>query len=359
MSNSDSSKLAPKGGPSFPHLLPPQCLLLQLDTGDSVFLNVRYSTATEKYEFISSRHRVPKSMLKLQPGMHLTVDPSSRYMAVGCSEGIFTVYAMSSRTRLKTQYQNASSLQYVESEAQLYLNGVIVKMEFLYPAPKDENHIILLVIAIIRGRTRMLLYEWITGSDLKKMSPRSAKGYLLDTARRLPLLLIPLTIKSAFILVYEDFMTTCEGILHGTPVNKDFKVEPRAAEPSHHGSGSPLWTAWTRPSRREDYKATHDDMFIVREDGLIKLLEIDAEDDDPITTLNDIGAFGRNCGTAFASLDYPNKSNESAVGAKSGDLLVTGGDSCSGGTYLVSIRMLSRPIAPLVGCTLHTNYILI
>ena len=75
---------------------------------------------------------------------------------------------------------------------------------------------------------------------------------------------------------------------------------------------------------------TRDDLFIAREDGLVKFLEIDSEDDDVVTADNNIGELGANCGMALASLDYPNKN------AKSGDLFIVGGNSSSGGTYLVS-----------------------
>jgi hypothetical protein len=50
-------------------LLPPQVLLLQLDTGDSVFLMLRQSTEGVWELVITSRYRVMKPMLGTQPGM--------------------------------------------------------------------------------------------------------------------------------------------------------------------------------------------------------------------------------------------------------------------------------------------------
>ncbi|PVH85978.1 hypothetical protein DL98DRAFT_650482 [Cadophora sp. DSE1049] len=332
---------APKAStPADKHLLPPQCLLLQLDTGDSVFLTL-HRLENDNFEFVSSRYRVSKPMLKLQPGMHLAVDPSSRYMVVGCSEGVFAIYSLHPRSNLTKQYTQTSSLKHVESETQIYPRGVILKMEFLYPAADDEQHIILLVLAILKGKIRMLLYEWEAGSDLKKVAARSSKGYLLEKSRQVPLLLIPLTIKSSFILVYESSMAVCQGILHGTP--KLIYFNERVDKPTafHHGLGIPLWTSWTRPSRLESHKVTRDDLFIAREDGLVKFLEIDSEDDDVVTADNNIGELGANCGMALASLDYPNKN------AKSGDLFIMGGDASSGGTYLLQARqhpVLTEPI---------------
>ncbi|KAK2626316.1 hypothetical protein QTJ16_004578 [Diplocarpon rosae] len=320
--------------------LPPQFLLLQLDTGDSVFLRINQSKDA-KFGFISSRYRVSKPMLKLQPGMHLAVDPSSRYMAVGCSEGVFAIYSLHSRESLNEQYLKGSALRHVECETQVYPNGVILKMEFLHPMADDEEHIILLVIMVVKGRTKMFVYEWQTGGDLRKVVPQSSRGYLLETKRQMPLLLIPLTIKSSFILVFEDSMAVCQGILHSGPKFIDFNDRIDLPTVFHHGSGNPLWTAWTRPSRLESHKATRDDLFIAREDGLIKFLEIDSEDDDVVTADNNIGDFGANCGTALATMDYPNKNR------KSGDLFIMGGDSCPGGTYLLQARQFPVLMEPI------------
>ncbi|CZT43873.1 uncharacterized protein RSE6_03976 [Rhynchosporium secalis] len=321
--------------------LPPQWLLLQLDTGDSVFLTIN-RLKNGKTEFIHSKHRVSKPMLKLQPGMHLAVDPSSRFMVVGCSEGVFAIYSLCSRDNLKQQHMSTSSPKHVMSETQIFHNGVILKMEFLYPAPNDDQHVILLVLAIIKGKVRMLLYEWDTKHDLKEVTARSSKGYMLEKTRQVPLLLIPLTIKSSFILVYDTSMTVCQGIIEGSPKMAYFHDRVDEPTPLHHGLGRPLWTAWARPSRLESHKVTRDDLFIAREDGLVKFLEIDSEDDDFLTADNNVGQLGTNCGTALASLDYPNKKDN-----RSGDLFIVGGDASSGGTYLLQARkipVLTEPI---------------
>lgn len=320
--------------------LPPQMLLLQLDTGDSVFLMLRQTT-TGGLEFVTSRRRVPKLMLRLQPGMHLTVDPSSRYMAVGCSEAVFAIYALHSRDQLVEQYRQGYPLNYVESEKHVSVPGVILKMEFLHPSPDDETHIILLVLVIIRGRTRMQVYEWQTGTDLKSVRPHSGRGHLLDERRQMPLLLIPLTIKSSFILIYEEYMTVCHGILEGHLQFSDFSRNIDEPTSFHHGKKSPIWTAWARPARREQYAVNRDDIYIVREDGLVKFVEIDSEDDDFIKGDSSVGDLESNCSSALAYLDY--KANDS----KSGDVLVTGGDSGAGGTYFLRARkvpLFSEPI---------------
>lgn len=306
-------------------VLPPQHLLLQLQTGDSIFLML-HQNANGGMELISNRYRVSKVMLNLQPGMLLAVDPSSRYMAIGCSEGVFAVYALHSRDELKAQFAEGLSLRYVEAETYIYFTGVLIKMEFLYPSPDDQGHVILLALVVIKGRTRMLTWEWETGSELKHIRARSLKGHLLEEKRRLPELLIPLRAKSAFILVCGNSMAICEDLLLGSPNFVDFNNNVDPPTTYHHGSGSPLWTAWARPIRFPARTKVVDDIYLVREDGIIKILEVDMSD-ATVDLNNVIGELKANCGRALACLEPPKMDR---------DLLVTGGDSCSGGTYLVS-----------------------
>lgn len=317
------------GGTPNGSLLPPQAILLQLDSGDSVFLMLRQS-GNGSLEFVSSRHKASKVMLKLQPGAHLAVDPSSRNMVIGCSEGLFAIYALKSRMDLQEQFSQGSSLRYVEAERYIYLQGVIHKIEFLHPSSDDEEHVILLVLLIRKGKTRMLLYEWETGGDLRDVRAHNRRGHLLQEARQLPLLLIPLTIKSAFILVSATTMSICRDFLHGSPrfIDIDDRTDPPTA--LFQGWGIPLWTSWARPVREPYYRAGHDDIYIVREDGFVKFIETDCDEEDLVKTEMNIGQLSCGCGPALACLDYRFCNDET------GDLLVTAGDSCAGGAYLVS-----------------------
>jgi hypothetical protein len=321
------------------NLLPPQVILLQLDSGESVFLMLQRKGKRD-WKFVATRQRVSKAMLMVQPGMHLVVDPSSRYVAIGCSEGLFAIYALNSRKTLNTQLSQGRSPRYIQSERYIYFHGIIHKMEFLYPSSDDDKHVILLVLLVWKGKTRMLLYEWESGGDLRNIRAHSRRGHLLEESRQMPLLVIPLTTNSSFILVCEDSMAVCKDILEGSPKFVDFnnRVEPPTA--MHHGSGLPLWTAWTRPVRLPYHTVNQDDIYIVREDGFIKYLELHSSEEDIVRADMNIGSLKSNCGTALASLDYH------PLGASTGDLLITGGESCVGGTYLVSFSTLPCPDVP-------------
>jgi hypothetical protein len=323
--------------------LPPQMIVLQLESNDTIFLMLCKSESGE-WRVVSNRHRLSNAMHRHQPGMHLAIDPSSRYLAVGCAEGSFSIQALYPRQELNRQYTQGSTLNLVESERRLLVQGVIIKMEFLYPSADDDQHIILLVIQIYKGKTRMLLYEWTTGGDLKKVHAHNRKGHSLAEGRQVPLLLIPLMIKSSFIVISESSLEVCNDILIGSPQFREVDSTIIDSPTSlHHGTGTPLWTAWARPERLPYYNAEKDCVYIVREDGLIRCLELHT-DDDLIQADMNIGYFSSNCGAALASLNYK------GTHGRSGDYLITGGDSGTGAAYLVSALThanLRRNLLPL------------
>jgi len=315
--------------------MPPQLIILYLENLDMVFLMLR-KTGSGEWKFISSRYRCNEEFIRVyQPGTHLTVDPSSRYVAIGPQEGTFAVLALHPRKELERQYAQGKIPCPVESEGQFLLSGTIHKMEFLYPSANDEDHVILLVLHIFQGRTRMLVYDWMAGDDLRRVKKDVGKGHMLAPARQIPLLLIPLPIKSSFILISEISLAVCKDILIGQPKFEEFPVEEDEPTGLHHGSGRPLWTAWTRPYRFPYFKGDQDCIYIVREDGVIRCLEIH-NDDSLIQAEMNIGHIQSNCGTALASLDYHHH------GPRTGDYLITGGDSGAGAAYLVSIFLLRQ-----------------
>ena len=311
--------------------LPPEGIVLLMQTGQIIFLMLDQSMAN--LTFMSGRYRVSKPMLDFHPGTHLTIDPSSRYMAVGCYQQVFTVYAIQSRSALSQQCSSDPhnrKMRFIGSERIIYVPGVILKMEFLYPSRDDEDHIILLVITSRKGRSRMLIYEWNAGDDLRKVKPHGERGHLLGDCHQTPLLLIPLKFEAAFILVFEQSMAVCRGILAGPPLIEEFNTQPTGRTPVYHGRGEPLWTAWSRPARiNPGHLREKDDIYIAREDGLIKYLELD--EDDFVTGDVNVAQCTCSIGIAFTSLDWSNMHKQ-----KTGDLLLCAGGAGVGGTFLVS-----------------------
>lgn len=311
--------------------LGPQMVVLVLETGDLIFLFAPDLGPGALIRPFLSRHAIAKTLLSETPGAHLTADPSSRYLALACSENAVSVYALHSCEALRAQYVSGQSFSCVKEERFLQVKGVILKIDFLFPSFKDPDHIILLLLIARKGKTRMHIYEWAAGQPLSAIRQNHMKGHLLDECYRIPLLLIPLTIKSAFLLVCEQSIAVCEGLLEGDPQCRPSHIGFEEPTPLHKGKNAPLWTSWTRPVRTERYAATHDDIYIAREDGLVKYLESNL--DEFLCPEMSVDGITCNIGTTFASLDSKFPGTDGIIG----DILVIGGDSCPGGLYWVCL----------------------
>ncbi len=318
--NGDISMLGLVG----PELIPPQFLLLAMESGDLTFLFAR--TVGMDVEFVTSHHKVLQRGITEPPGKHLKVDPSSRYVAVASSEISFAIYCLRSKEELRTQRLRGEPFHHIASKHHLHVRGVIHKMEFLYPAADDPDHIILLLLVVLNGSTTMYVYEWEAGQNLTEIRSNNLRGLPLPPSCRMPLFLIPLTITSAVLFISSESIIACHNILEGSP---KFQVVPQpefTVSPNHLGIGVPLWTAWTRPLRHPRYSKSHDDIYMAREDGFIAFLEIVSDSSVLVQSTIAAGNFGSPIGTAFNNLEL----------APDGmDFLITSGDSCDGGSYLV------------------------
>ena len=311
--------------------IPRQFIALVLESGDIIILFARQGS-NGNIEFISSRHTVARSMMIEQPGRHLVVDPTSRFMAVACFEGIFAVYRLHTSDNLQ-QHFSEGNFRPIEAERYFRVNGVIHKMEFLHPSPGDINHVILLLLIIKDGQTRMLLYDWDATKDLKTIQPHGKKGHPLVEANRMPQLLIPLKVKSSFLLISEESITWYTDILTGlpTPVLCEVSIDPPSE--LHHGIYYPLWASWYRAPRWNQSVHDKDHIYLVREDGVIRFLEID---EDGVSGNMNVGNLDCNVGNAFACLEHHMDSADIHP-KKMGDLLIAGGETCEGGLYLVRL----------------------
>lgn len=250
------------------------------------------------------------------------MDPSSRYMALSCAEGLLIVYELESMATLANQYASNQPLAPVKSHRPRTIQGVIHKMEFLYPRPEDDYHTILLLIIIKNGKSRMVTYEWERGDPLSRVFFEEKQGHRLPVEHRMPLLLIPLTVRTSFFAVSQKSIVVCKDALQGPPTFESVDNEAPATTDLHHGIGEPLWTAWTRPFRRKDYYETKDNIYLAREDGAAILLEINSA--DILASSVRVGNFNCNISTAFTTVDD-----------KFYDILIIGGDSGPGAIWKV------------------------
>lgn len=316
--------------PSFPRSqrrepLPPQILVLMLETGDAIFLFIR-ERPDGLLEFVTAKHKCPKNLKFL--GFHLTIDPSSRYMAAGSAEGAFVVYEMESFAALNSQYLQHGIFDPVKCIRLRPVRGIIHKMEFLYPRPEDDYHIILVLVMVRNDRpqghvaSRLVTYEWEVGDNLKEVFVDSKSGTRLPDEHKMPLLLIPLRFSTAFFLVSQHSIGIVKFALSGSPQFELLQTDTPGTTKLHHGTIDPLWTAWARPFRRRQYFEKTDIIYLAREDGVIIHIEIDARDLLPSVT--NVGSLDTNISTAFTT----------AFDIFS-DVLIIGGDSGPGGIWKV------------------------
>ncbi|KAF4340341.1 putative FUN12-general translation factor eIF2 [Fusarium beomiforme] len=303
-------------------ILPPQLLVLMLETGDAVFLFVQ-ERSDGTLHFVTSKYLCPRNLQFL--GYHLAIDPSSRYMSAGSVEGGFVLYELESLSTMDSHFQRSGILQPVKSTRFRIVQGVIHKLEFLYPRPEDDYHIILLLIIIRREASkqahvsRMVVFDWELGDDITKILP-SEKGTPLPKEHRMPLMIIPLKVNTAFLSVSENSIGIVKNAFTGQTVFDTLETHFPQQTKLHHGASGPLWTTWARPFRINIYLEKMDVVYLAREDGVIAHIEIDSR--DLVPTVMNLGTISTNITTAFTT----------AYDVFS-DVLITGGDSGPGGIW--------------------------
>ncbi|KAK2678124.1 Cleavage/polyadenylation specificity factor, A subunit, N-terminal [Fusarium oxysporum f. sp. vasinfectum] len=303
-------------------VLPPQLLVLMLETGDAVFLFIQ-ERLDGTLRFVATTFQSPRNLQFL--GYHFSIDPSSRYMSAGSAEGGFIIYELESLSHMSTQYESCGSLKPIKSTRVRLTQGVIHKMEFLYPRPEDDYHIILLLIIVRREVSkqahvsRMVVYDWELGDELTAVF-RSEKGTPLPKEHRMPLMIIPLKVNTAFLAVSEHSIGIVKNAFTGQTSFDTLETHSPQQTRLHHGAAEPLWTTWARPFRINIYLEKMDVIYLAREDGVIAHIEIDSR--DLVPTVMTLGTISTNITTAFTT----------AYDVFS-DVLITGGDSGPGGIW--------------------------
>ncbi|KAL8696994.1 MAG: hypothetical protein Q9201_007367 [Fulgogasparrea decipioides] len=305
--------------------IPPQILILTLASRTLVFLFAYYDVYGGIH-FLSSTWPLPAQVpLTEELGVLLAVDPKSRAMAVGACENRVTIYALKGMDQIRTEVQsseglNAGKFMPIQEEKHTEVNGTILKMEFLHPPKGDEHHVILLLVVAKEEKTRLVRLEWDCRSSLREIDKKP--GRPLPHAQRLPLLLVPLIYGTAFALVYEHELVVYRHILTGNAVGQSCPLEEyEPPEEPGHPRMLPMWTQWARPMRPH---TTMDNIYLCREDGVIRYIDIREGTDPMISSNYKAGILEANIGRAFATVDLGDESN---------DLLLAAGEMGDGGMW--------------------------
>jgi hypothetical protein len=296
-----------------------QILVLVLSSGQLVFLFMN-PTVTGDWQFVSSHFSIFSGRL-VDPGFHMTISPDGGYLALACSENLFIVYQLESIEELRRQHYNGLPIHPIRSVQARAMKGIIHKIDFLHPGSANVSQIVLLVITVQLGVSKLAIYEWDHLEPLEHALAAEKSGHRLDETAGLPLLIIPLTVCCQFLLITENSMAICSDVLSGPPVFVPFELAHRDNSPWHHGTHTPMWTSWSRPLREESYYADTDVIYIAREDGWVNCLEIKGDSGVESSIYYELHC---NIDSAFASLSIPH-----------GEVLVAGGDYGSGALWSV------------------------
>lgn len=306
--------------------LPPQLLVLILESCEMVFLSIQ-ELPDHALEFVITKYESPRNLKFL--GYHFIINPSSRYMAAGSADGAFIIYELETLANMSAQYQSHGHYQPVKSLKVRIADGIIHKLEFLHPRPEDDYHIILLLIIVRREvargshTSRMVVYDWELNDDVAFVLRTEKSGMPLPKEHRMPLLIIPLRINTAFIAVSEHAIGIVKNAFTGSTSFEILEIHSPGQTNLHHGAAGPLWTAWARPFRLKKYFEKTDIIYLAREDGVIAHIELDSADLLPSVTT--VGTISTAISTAFTT----------AYDVFS-DVFIIGGESGPGGIWKVN-----------------------
>ncbi|KAJ2902583.1 putative fun12-general translation factor eif2 like-protein [Zalerion maritima] len=315
--------------------LPPQMLVLALENGDVVFLFVE-ENAYGALEFRWVREESRDRTAAGHPGFRMAIDPESRHLALACPEGLLVVYELESMQKLTEQYAQRQPLQPIAGRHKKSLDvDIIQQMEFLYPQPNAPTHSILLLIIVERNQAKMISYDWTAGDNITEvLDDPNKRPHRLPARHQTPILLIPVTVISAFLIISENSVGSCKGVLEGSPAFESVHIEYSDKTAMHHGLEPPLWTAWTRPYRMHSYTENNDAIYLGREDGVVVLLESDKF--NVLSSSLEVGKFDCNISTAFCG-----------VPGRFSDILIIGGESGPGKLLAFPPRYATRDVARL------------
>lgn len=314
--------------------LPPQQLILVLENGMCLFLFL-HTGSDGSLRFWG--HRLPNLIPKsVYMGFHIAVDPSSRYILLASHQQHFIVLEYSSYEDNNNRYLGKTGGSSIRSWFARSIQGVIHKAVFLYPRPEDVNHIILLLIIVKNGKSRMVIYDWELGANLRTVFEPEKHGYPMLVETQLPLLVIPLTVRSAFLTISPSQTTVWTGALHGPPQPDAIPLEHPPPTDIHYGKSAPMWTTWLRPLRLPPYFNDRDCIYLAREDGVMRYIQFD--EDAEIVCSTPMATFDCNISNAFACVFHPMQCT---------DVLFVGSDSAPGEVWLLPPRQALPQLSTL------------
>lgn len=309
-------------------ILPPQILVLVLETGELCFVFIESEVQGSILKLVVKKIPAPAAIPYM--GHHLSIEPSFRYIASASPDEMLVVYHLKGLELLAQEYSLGGTFEPVLERYSRPIRAVIHSVDFLYPRPQDDYHIILILTVcnkepVKKRAWRMYTFDWEAGESLQSIftSYPANPPIRLPELPDIPSFLIPLRFQSTFFMVFRSHICLVKQAL-SVPEYEFTPIPHLEKSDLHYGTGDPLWTAWARPFRRKSYTQNTDIIYLAREDGIVIHLEL--EYDSMMYSITQIGCLDINIGRAFtAAYDIYS------------DLLIIGGDAGPGGVWKVRV----------------------
>jgi hypothetical protein len=207
-------------------------------------------------------------------------------------------------------------------------------MSFLPSPTSDPCKLVLLILVCTANgedETHQLIYSCDLRKPLTTLRPMSYSGRRLRETQ-LPTMLIPSSQPYSFMVIMPTGISYYENI-HLSDMKR---VHCSFALDSDHKLE---WVQWARPRRHTKYLRRHDDIVILREDGLLKNFSIDKDSKSKFNSNNTIGHLSMSVDAAFCMLSGPP--------SQGGDIIIAAGSMTGGGVYHVTARGLPQRIQHL------------
>ena len=304
--------------------LPPQILVLSLESGTMVFLFMKKLRGS--WGFITTSCADPRARSHVP--CYLAVDPSSQNIVSASLDGFLTIHQLEAWNDLEQQYYDGYFRPIRRSITRM-VHGVISQVAFLHPRPGEPTVKLLLIVSRTEGperrpTPRIFVSDWLEDDALAGDFQGNNINHRLPDEHRMPTLLIPLTLQSSFLIISGDAIGLFRNSDAGPPEFEEWDIGSPEPTPIHRGTERPIWSAWSRPFRGKTYLRKIDIIYLAREDGAIAYIEIDNAGRAGPTVLH-MGGLDTIIDTAFT-----------AAYERSSDILIAGGTSGPGGIWAVN-----------------------
>ncbi|KAL1305304.1 hypothetical protein AAFC00_002207 [Neodothiora populina] len=311
-------------GQPFPETtrLPPQCLVLVLETHQLVFMYAcEDAMGSISFEMTSNVPLPAFPSLPQQLGKHLAVDPRSRAVAVAAAQDNVFLYSVEP---MGPDAQWGLGMLPVSHERPLArIRGIVQAMDFLYPPDSDPDQVILLLIVVRDRKTFLIRVIWDYVTGIQHAQYHNPLPILKGAP--IPNLLIPIRSSAAFILTVGPDIWVYTNILTGH-IEKVQRVVLPECDLQRPGS-SPLsarWVAWARPRRNEGPNQKEDYLYLAREDGDVFYFVLERQAPERHASASHVNNFNCHIDSAFACYGNQNQNDFFAIGADMSDGAVHG-----------------------------------